>query len=323
MIRKKHIFIIFVSMIFWSTCFGGEKIQLNESIDLGKKMVSNNIFLNWCDHFDADDEALYFLDKNFSMVFKVDGETGKLIKTISSPGQGSFELQSCDYLRVQNKKVFILDRMFGGIKIFDTDGKGIKELKLSIPMNFLTMDVNEKDEIFFGFIDKKNNSMVSVYDINGKMIKSLIPLKNKAITPLDKYYYYVVKLDKTGNIYLLHYMSRELEKYDPSGKLLWQKSLTNDALKRIENDETISEPAKGSLSVSNRHIFELEITPKNNIIIGHNGGGCLLSPNGDLKALFIMQKKFEDISTPRIQKNYLINLNNMGSYVFKYPFKED
>jgi hypothetical protein len=157
-----------------------ETIVLKGGIDFEKQLSVNEIFLRNCRDFDMapDKDLIYFMDSTYCHIFKVDMKTGKLLKTISSRGQGPSELMSPVSMTAKNNMLVVLDRGFGGIKIFAPDGKLINEFRVN---NYIignrSIDVNDKNEIYLGVVDFNDNSMVSVYDMHGKKKRSLIRYK--------------------------------------------------------------------------------------------------------------------------------------------------
>ncbi len=92
--RKKYTRVVLLVLSFFllskeNLIFITEQMK----IDFLKKLMKNNLFFNYCFSIDHDKKSFYFLDSKFRKVFRVDRRTGKLLNTISSPGQGPAELQ--------------------------------------------------------------------------------------------------------------------------------------------------------------------------------------------------------------------------------------
>jgi hypothetical protein len=323
--------------LLMTTVFGYsvDTIVLKGGIDFEKQLSVNEIFLRNCRDFDMDPdkELIYFLDSTYCHIFKVDMKTGKLLKTISSRGQGPSELMSPVSMKAENDLLVVLDRGFGGIKIFAPDGKLINEFRVN---NYIignrSIDVNDKNEIYLGVVDFNENSMVSVYDIHGKKKRSLIRYRGdkdlkESISKVSRYQYFT-KLDKKGNILVLFYMLRKLAKYSPNGELIWEKDIRNKILDKIPRDEYINLTQR---TISSRyHIFGLDVTSNNDIIIGHGFGGCVFNENGELKKIIQVprienarkERDFDSLSLFKIKKNILINISGFGERIYWYTYKE-
>jgi len=258
------------------------------------------------------------LDSRYGSVFKVEEKTGKLVKTISSRGQGPAEIQLGTSIRVRNNKVFVLDSGFNGVKVFDTEGNILHEIKFTVVVGMRNIDVNEKEEIFVGRFDMEKNTLVRVYNLKGEYLRSLAPFKN--VDRVSKYWYYYIRLDKTGNIYILFYLSRILAKYDGKGNQLWEVPVKNEILNKYPTGYEIT--GKGKSRNISMDIFGIDVTPQNNIVVGHVNGGCLYSPDGRLKYIITSEKQY-NIGIFRVLENRLMNCLIFGKYFKIYPFKEE
>jgi len=319
--KTKPIFLTIFLCILIGFQFAVERIKLEKPIEFHELLEKNNVFLGTCLSFDLADGYYYFLDKKYGTIFKVKENTGKLIKTISSKGQGPGEIQIGMNIRVRGNKIFVLDRGFNGIKIFDTEGKIIKEIKFTFGLGMANFDINEKDEIFLARFDTYNKKLISVYNLKGDKLRSLITAKNgDDVSRLSRNWYYYIRLDKTGNIYLLFYQDRKLAKYDRNGNFLWEKPVKNKILDKFTNRDELR--GEGSTIHMTRALFSLDVTPKNNIVIGHVGGGCLFTADGNLK-YEITDEGGRNLGYIKIMGDRLINLLVFGQIILIYPFKEE
>ncbi|MCP4217298.1 MAG: hypothetical protein GY765_21825, partial [bacterium] len=280
---KKNFIIVFVLLICCFTLPGLEEITLKDGLNLEEKMSKNAVFLKECAalELDREDDIGYFLDKKYGHILVVDTSTGKLVRTISSRGQGPAELQSPISMRLKGDKVYVLDGA-GAVKIFSTKGKPIREFRLPIqPWDWTRIDVNKQGEIFLGYLDKNAKTMVTVYNEKGEKLRSLIDYTGenlaKAMRCASKYQYYM-KLDKNENIILVYFLLRTIAKYDPKGNLLWEKDIENRILDKYAKNDSFKVDEKKFNMI--RLIFDVEITERNDIVVGHAGGGCMYSPEG-------------------------------------------
>ncbi len=320
--KKKQIWLAIVFMVLGGFLSAVERIQLSNPVEFGKMLDKNNVFLKMCLSFDAADGYFYFLDSKFGTVFKVEEKTGKLVKTISSKGQGPFELQNATALRVKNNKIFVLDGGFNGIKIFDTEGNNLNEIKLNVVISWRSIDVNDKEEIFLGRVDTEKKTLVSVFNAKGENLRSIVPVKKlKKDNQLSPHWYYNIRLDKSGNIYVLFYLLRKLAKYSSKGSLIWEKPIKNEILDRYPNNDRVWRGFENTVRLR-ISVFNLDTTPGNNVVISHIGGGCMFSGNGELKKLITLDNGFS-LNRVKLLKDRLINLTLFGERISIYHYKEE
>jgi hypothetical protein len=231
-------------------------------------------------------------------------------------------------LRVRNNKIFVLDAGFNGIKIFDVEGKFINEIKLrSALMGRRNIDVNDKDEIFLGKINYKTQTRVSVFNVNGKNLRFLIPFKGKDRkkdrSKISRYQY-LLKLDNKGNIYLLYYMLRKLAKYDNKGNFLWESDIKNKILDQFPGDEFVK--SRGKTVSKQWYVFSIDTLETNDVIVGHAGGGCVFSKDGKLKKLLLVKEEINgkeynvNLDLFKIRNNILMNILIDGKFIDYYKF---
>lgn len=283
---------------FTLTVYASKDIFFDEQdiIDTEKIFDNNEIFFKTLKGIEYDDSGhLYFLAGHFVRIFKVKADTFKLVKTLSSKGSGPGELQMPFSFRIKNGKIFVFDMGFGGVKIFDLEGKILKEFK--IPVQAFTfnqalnrqIDVSSKEEVFVRHIDEGNNTIISVFDTDGKKIRQIVSLGTKRFEDMRKWFKmtnFEFLLDPKDNVIILFKQGGRLEKYSPSGSMMWGKNLYDDfpadlsrkkdsAVKRTKGHLTITNwpDFYGLCNFSNEEIF----------ISGHKcgmiydlGGKCLM-----------------------------------------------
>jgi hypothetical protein len=333
---KKPIVIMLLSLlVIPSSQFCVETIVLKDGTDFERRLADNDVFLKKCDYFEflPEKNRVFFLDSTYCQVFVVEFSTGKLLRTISNKGQGPAEIQSPMGLIVKNNLIFILDRGFNGVKIFRPNGTMVNEFRFkSTLLGRRNIDVNDKNEIFVGKADYNDKTMVSVYDIQGNKIRSLIRFNGEDKRDKDRYkisrYQYLIKLDKKGNILVLYYMLRKLEKYNAVGKFIWEADVKNKILDKFPRDEYIKR--KGKAVYRRWYVFNLDVTKTNDIVVGHVGGGCLFSEEGKLKKMITVMKMSRNLQKIlavnldrfKIRGNILMNVLLFGKSIYYYKFKE-
>jgi hypothetical protein len=331
---KKLLVIMLLSLlVIPSSQFCVETIVLEDGTDFERRLAENDVFLKRCDYFEflPEENRVFFLDSIYCQVFVVEFSTGKLLRTISNKGQGPAEIQSPMDLIVKNNLLFILDSGFNGVKIFRPNGTMINEFRFkSTLLGRRNIDVDDKNEIFVGKADYNDKTMVSVYDIKGNKIRSLIQFRGEDNRDKDRYkisrYQYLIKLDKKGNILVLYYMLRKLEKYNSVGDLIWEADIKNKIFDKFPRDEYIKR--KGKQVYRQWYVFNLEVTQTNDIVVGHAGGGCMFSEEGKLKRLINVMKMSRNLQKIipvnldrfKIRGNILMNVSLFGKSIYYYKF---
>ena len=320
-------------LVIPSSLFCVETIVLEDGTDFESRLAANDVFFKRCDYFEflPEENRVFFLDSVYCQVFVVEFSTGKLLRTISSKGQGPAEIQFPMDLVVKNNLLFILDSGFNGVKIFRLNGTMVNEFRFkSTLLGHRNIDVNDKNEIFVGKANYNDKTMVSVYDIKGNKIRSLIQFKGEDKRDKDRYkisrYQYLIKLDKKGNILVLYYMMRKLEKYNSVGELIWEADIKNKTLDKFPRDEYIKR--KGKQVYRLWYVFNLEITKTNDIVVGHVGGGCMFSEEGKLKRVITVMKMSRNhqkiipvnLDSFKIRGNILMNVTLSGKSIYYYKF---
>lgn len=274
-------------------------IKESDTIDFGEKIENNNLFLKWCITIDHDNSSFYFLDKKLKRVFRVDRKTGRLIKTISRPGEGPGEIKNAADMRVRNKRVYILDKGFGGIKIFNLKGILIEEFRVKGGLGLNPgFDVGKSGEIFVKEVFP-GGIFIDIYSSTGKFIKRLLKIEGKLKSRNEflMFSYSKIRLDEKGNIFVLFPLRRELWKYNPEGKLLWKSNIEDSILKEYKSSDDIRWTDK-TVHFSLK-IFDFAIDEEQHrIIISHVRGGVVYDKNGHrlfaltfsnkLKTLFVI-----------------------------------
>lgn len=289
--NKLILLLIVFSFVFAaSNLFAADGIETivlksENRVDFMEKMESNNLFLGRISDVDVDDENnFYFLQRKYCSILKVDSRTGKLIKTISSKGQGPQELMEPKALRVRNQKIFVADRGFGGVKIFNsTDGKLFKAFKTKhTEVNWL--DVNQKNEIYV--LEFSGNPTISVYNMEGEKLRKAIDFPMKKKNDLMDYWVNLRAkfiLDSRDNVIVLFASINKIRKYNTDGGLLWEQYITNTLLEDVPW-EAPRYDKNGALHC-NEIAYELEIDQEDNIILGHLGGGAIYNKGGEIMRL--------------------------------------
>jgi hypothetical protein len=289
-------------------------IVLKNGLPLGHMMEENDIFVKTMGHIclDVNQNSLFLSDRRKGRILQVDIKNGKLIKAISSLGQGPTELQCPQSLVVRNGKVFVMDEGSCGVKIFTVAGAFVNSFKLRYSDMEKSFDVNACDEIFVPEDNPVDKTLVSVYSLNGKRLRGLVhgELNRKdALEYLRQQYN--LRLDRKGNIYLLFNLYRQIKKYDSQGRLLWEKKISNKILDECPHDDRTYVNKLGGLNSSSR-VHDLEIDDSGRVYIIHSNGGCVMDENGNVLFLIVGQSPdypnvYSSLFCISISRGYLIN----------------
>lgn len=306
-----------------------ERIILKESeaTDLIRLLEDHQIFITRIQDMDiGDKDDLYILDDRSGNVVRMDLETGSLVNKISSLGQGPTELMMPSVVRVRNKKVFVLSEGHNGIRIFSNAGDFLGGFRTeSIPR---WMDVDENEYIYVAEADQRANPVISVYDAHGKKVRTAITfqfegqaLKDKA--ELVKRQSFTFRRDSAGNFVILFYLSRQIQKVNPNGALLWEKKIENSVLKPFLKNESTKYNERGQPTIT--YLVDNFDLKEDNIVIGHVGGGCVYNREGELIDVIEVQTiKPRDnppgLTRPKVIGDRLVGIYSDGSAML-FPFK--
>jgi hypothetical protein len=269
-------------------------LQKKDVFDFSAKLDENEIFLRNVFGFDYDGQHVYYLDSHFCSIFKVELDSFKLVKMISSRGQGPGELSSAVGLSCKNGKLYVADIGYGGIKIFDTEGKFLDQFKvmgLSFGFSMITkhiIDVSDDEEIYVRCNDMKNGTLIYVYDINGKRLRVLVPLikEMKANDPSSIMNNLIVfTLDNSGNLIILFIKGGNMQKYDKHGKLLWDRDILKELPKKERNEERFKRKKSGGIT-GKFNFHGLAVLEDNRIFASGIFTGVLLSEEGKVLGVY-------------------------------------
>jgi len=292
------IFIFFILISFLFCDINEIVLDDSKSVDLISQLNENEVFFKFINGLDIDENNnIYFLDRHFATIFKINLLNKKLIKTISSKGQGPGELLCPCSMKIKDNKIYILDMGLGSVKIFGLKGICLKEFKCNFSCTFLyensIMDVSNTNEIYIKNIDKKTKTAISVYDNNGKKIRNIIKLGNKNEKDYKNWFFntfFSFKIDRNDNIVLLFLKKGELKKYDKKGNLIWFRNIYDDLKnkEKIENKFKQKKTKKGFQFKFN--LIFLGLFAKDDfILVSHKWGGIIYNKRGKL-IKYIRQK---------------------------------
>ena len=319
----KNIF-TFLCLVFFLiiVVYPVEKITIKNVTDYFEKLIENGVYFKHIQDVDYDNGSLYLLDAKLGKVLVVDFKTGKLIKTLFNRGQGPNELMIARSLKVKNNKVFVHDSGFNGIKIADMQGNPIKEFKTRGITGIRNIDVNDKNEIFIGEYNSQTKTYVSVYDMNGSKKRSFIqinPEEDDKI-PLERIHY-KLKVDHEGNIVILFNVLMELKKFNAKGDLIWECKIENELLKTAPKSKV--EIKKSGAMHTKMFVYNLDISPDKNVIVGTAGGVNIFDGGGKLLKVITPEPPNNFIYIFKIIDNKILNILHAGKIIKIFDIKEE
>lgn len=304
--NKSKILLLLPLMTYLLGCTGGGDfknlsivtLQEKDIFNFESQLEENDIFIKNSFGFDHDDSHFYYLDNHFCSIFKYRQDSFKLVKMISSRGQGPGEISEGIGLSYKKGKLYIVDSGYGGIKIFDTQGKFLKQFKvkglsIGIATNKLIIDVNENEEIYVRTSVTSNGSLITVYDINGKRLRGLIPVnvpKNEDYWTTLLKHQLIFTIDNFDNVIVLFVKHGKLEKYDKKGVRLWSREILQALPEKERNEEGVKRTKSGSIRYA-LNFLGLSILEDNRIFAIGVYTGILLSEEGKVIGLFKLPGK--------------------------------
>lgn len=291
------VIVLLFTPLFTSMVSPQKSITLDEKciIDTKNQLEDNEIFFRNLKGIESDQKShLYFLDGHFMHILKVNASNLKLEKTISSRGQGPSELAAPISFRIKKDRIFVFDLGFNGVKVFDLEGKILKEFKIPVyGFTFNTLishqiDVSSTDEIFVRHIDEKSDSVISVFNMNGQKQRQLISLGIKKDQDMKQWFEktnFEIMLDEDDNLIILYLQAALMKKFTPMGKMIWSKNLYTDFPKDLRRgNDTIVKRTSRNLTISNKPDFfsicsledgDFFVSAWNSGMIYNKSGNCI------------------------------------------------
>ena len=331
MVIGKRLLVI-VALLLPAMSFSQEKLILKESegINLIEMMEKRQVFVTRIQDVDIDTNGnLYILDDRSGEVVRIDLKTGSLINKISSLGQGPAELMMPSVVRVQNKRIYILNVGSGSIKIFSVDGEYIGGFRTQGVPNWIDVDIN--GHIYVAELDRDSNPIIAVYDDDGNRKRTAVRfgLNNEILNnrgELFKRQSIKFRIDSRGNIVVLFKMLRELSRFDSTGTLIWQRKIDNPTIRPFLKNEGIEYDDQGRPTISYL-VNSFDLDRGDNIMVGHVGGGCIYDLRGNLKCVLEVQTIEHRNSSPGLRYLKVIGDRLLGMYgggnAILFPYKSN
>jgi len=275
-----------------------QEVIINDAdiTNIEDKLDENEIFFKLLNGFEMDSQGyLYYLEPNYSKLYKVHYPSYKLVKTLMTKGKGPAELSQPVAMRIKNDRIFIYDFGSSAIKIFNIDGEIINEFRIrfsglfGLNVNFPSIiDVNVQNEIYYREIDDKNNTVITVFNMEGKRLRQFVPLDVQGAQGGEEWVLntlFLFRLDSEDNLILLYTKKGVLTKYDARGNKLWEHNLYDDYV-REKGDKNKFEVIRESRKYMVKYTLDFTgicIIGQDKIFISTPKGGILY--NTDAKPL--------------------------------------
>ncbi|MDI6730262.1 MAG: BF3164 family lipoprotein [Candidatus Altarchaeum sp.] len=175
------------------------------------KITNDKIFV-----LDQKHHRILIFDHNFNHIKQI-GRKGR--------GPGEFILPAS--FQVFKDLVYVADAANYRFDIISTDGKYIRSFRPQYPIfQDLTFCIDSRGYLFINHPMSEN--LITVYNELGEIVNGI----GKLVDEKDPRFkitinYAHIEIDEYDNIYVSFLMLPILRKYDKTGKLLWEKDLTN------------------------------------------------------------------------------------------------
>lgn len=168
-------------------------------------------------------------------------ERKEFVRQIGGIGQAPGEFYSPNDMAVDRSgNLYIRDGLNRRFQVLDPAGKPISQFPNLPDANGLA--VNSKGEIFLG--QPQKGKLISVYDRSGRFLRSFGELHKisdfygPALTDRDREYAYAINrirmaVDASDHVYVAFHGAPVFQKYDPSGKLVFEKRIEASEASKI------------------------------------------------------------------------------------------
>jgi hypothetical protein len=212
----------------------------------------------------------YILDKKQHCI-KVFDSNFKYSHQIGEVGQGKGELYyPKDFCMDKSQIIYIADTVNKRIQYFTHKGEYLGGFNLKYRPR--AIQINSKGEIYISNHDLKNNTIISVYDKKGKVLRSFgdvekTEYKEDLIKIVLNYVH--LYIDEKDSIYLAFKFLPAFRKYNSSEKLVFEKEVIGSEMEKIKKRASIpvANPKKGTVSNVSLLIRGITVNENKNILI--------------------------------------------------------
>jgi len=233
-----------------------------------------------------NNNRLYLLNPKYGNVIVLDLNTGSLIKTISSKGQGPYELGEPRSFKIKNDKLYIADDLYGGVKIFSTEGEFVRSFKVNRLSSYCwRIDVDDLGNIYVPYFNFNEKKSVLILNESGEVKKAIItnPFMNadKSLE-MFKNLIFDFAIDPNLDIIIVYPLQRKIKKYNNNGFLQWEKVIPIENIPKnwpkeitVSPDGSVSRsPLIGKIYLNNRGDMIVSTIDR---LIRFNGNGQIIS----------------------------------------------
>ena len=249
----KKMFLFILVMVGTLAIFSQEVVNLRK-LSVSKIPIKEDVIFKKIRGIETDNnDRLYLLNSSYGNILVIDIPTGKLVATISSRGQGPYELGEPNAFKIKQNKIYVIDGVYKGVKIFNTEGGFIRSFKVNQLSSYSRrIDVDDFGNIYVPCLNYQDKKTILILDEFGKTKKTIIYnsfMGNKYSEEMFKNLVFDFSVDHNSNLILVYPLHRKIIKYNNDGILIWENNIPVENIPRGWKKE-ISVSENGSVSLS-------------------------------------------------------------------------
>ncbi len=200
-------------------------VVLSEVLSIGS--LEDDILFQWAGVAVDEKDNIYVSDAMDYKIKKFDA-SGNLIASAGGRGEGPGEFLSPRSLAYSHNKVYVIDENIRGIQVFDDQLNFIKRIPFRIAITDIEIDA--EDGIYSASLSYQKQGVLMCFDFEGNQIRE-IAFGEREKELMKNFVNFEVDADKC--FYIVYNFDDRIEKFDPSGKLLWSTHM----YKKVKNEK--------------------------------------------------------------------------------------
>lgn len=198
-------------------------IKLSEVLSIGS--LEDDILFQWTGVVVDDKDNIYISDIMDYKIKKFDA-SGNLIASAGRRGEGPGEFLSPRSLAQSHNRVYVIDESIRAIQVFDDQLIFIKRIPFRMAIN--DIEIGAEDCIYSASLSYQKQGVLLCLDREGNLIRE-VAFGGKEKELMKSYVNF--EIDPDNCFYIVYNFDDRIEKFDPSGELLWSKNI----FKKIKN----------------------------------------------------------------------------------------
>lgn len=207
-------------------------IRLSEVLSIGS--LEDDILFQWVG-VAVDEESNIYISDTMDYTIKKFDASGKLTVIKGRRGQGPGEFLSPRSLAQSNKRVYVIDENIPGIQVFDDQLNFLN--RLSSIQSIADIEVVLPDRIYAASLSYDKQGVIMCLDLKGNLIRE-IEFGDRKKEMLKNFINFEIGSDNC--FYLVYNFDDRIEKFDPSGKLLWSTGVFRKIKNKKEKIKNIT-----------------------------------------------------------------------------------